>query len=123
MATEKRGGAAPGGAGRVPTRSLAVIDFPVALGVKSHLKQTVLGIVTLAAAGTLQITAPRGALVIIVLCDGERSAAAAGDEEHAQMCCTGVLFLHGISKQIQSASSTVSIIQPLRAALRRLGQA
>lgn len=63
---------------------LALVDFPVAFGVESHLEETVFRIVTLAAAGADQVAAPGGALVVVVFGDGEGGAAAAGDEEHAE---------------------------------------
>jgi hypothetical protein len=47
-------------------RHLAFVDFPVAFGVESHLEQTVLGIVVLAAAWADEIAAPGGSLAIVV---------------------------------------------------------
>ena len=63
---------------------LALVDFPVAFGMKSHLEETVLGIVVLAASRADEITAPRGAFAVVVLGDGEGCAATAGDKEHAE---------------------------------------
>jgi len=51
---------------------------------ESHLEETVLGIVTLAASGAGEIAAPSGALTIVVFRDGEGGAAAAGDEKHME---------------------------------------
>lgn len=61
-----------------------LVDLPVSLGMESHLKEAVLGIVALAASGADQVSAPCSTLAIVVFGDGERGAAAAGDEEHAQ---------------------------------------
>jgi hypothetical protein len=63
---------------------LTLIYLPVALGVKSHLKKAILGIVFLAAAGAGEITTPGRSAMIIVLGDGESCAAAARDEKHAE---------------------------------------
>ena len=60
------------------------IDLPVALGMESHLKEPVLRVVALAASRTDQVTAPGGALAVAVFGDGEGSAAAARDKEHAE---------------------------------------
>ena len=65
---------------------LAVVDFPISFRMESHLKKAVFGIMAFAAAGADQIAAPGGALAIVVLGDGEGGAAAAGDEEHAEVC-------------------------------------
>src|SRR5215469_12143013 len=63
---------------------LALVHLPVALRMESHLKEPVLGVVTLATSGADQVAAPGGALAIVVFGHGEGCAAAAGDEEHAQ---------------------------------------
>ena len=73
---------------------LAVIDFPVAFGVESHLEQAVFGIVTLAATRAYKIAAPGGALVVVVFSDRESRPATARDEEHAQMLVLAWFFLH-----------------------------
>ena len=63
---------------------LALVYLPVPLRMKTHLQQTVLGIMSLAAAGTDQISAPRRTLMIVVLRHSECRPATAGHEEHAQ---------------------------------------
>ena len=62
----------------------AIVDFPIAFGMESHLEEAVLGIVTLAATGTFQIAAPCGAPVVVVFGYRECSAATAWDQEHAE---------------------------------------
>ena len=62
---------------------LTLVDFPIALRVESHLEETVLGVVALAAAGADQVAAPGRALAVVVLGHGEGCAAAAGDQKHA----------------------------------------
>jgi hypothetical protein len=64
--------------------SLTVVHLPIALGLESHLKQAVLGIVTLAATGTRKIATPGRSLMIIILSYGEGKAATAGDQEHPE---------------------------------------
>ena len=66
-----------------PSR-LTVVNFPIAFGMESYLKQAVLGVVTLAAAGADQVTTPGGSLAIVVLRHGEGGAAAAWDQKHAE---------------------------------------
>jgi hypothetical protein len=66
-----------------PSR-LTVVNFPIAFGMKSYLKEAVLGIVALTAAGADPVTTPGGSLTIIVLRHGERGAAAAWDQKHAE---------------------------------------
>jgi hypothetical protein len=61
-----------------------LVDLPVSLGMESHLKEPVLGVVTFAASWADQIAAPSGTVAVIIFGDGEGRAAAAGDEEHAQ---------------------------------------
>lgn len=63
---------------------LTLVNFPIAFGVEPYLKDAVLGIVALAAAGTNHVTTPRGSPAVIVLGHCERGAAAAWDEEHAE---------------------------------------
>jgi hypothetical protein len=65
-------------------RRLALVDFPVAFGVESHLEQTVLGIVVFAAAGANEIAAPGGPLAIVVFGNCEGGSTTAWDEEHAE---------------------------------------
>jgi len=65
--------------------ALAVVYLPVALGMKSHLQEAVFGIVPLSAAWTRQISAPRGALMIVIFCNSEGASATAGDEEHPEL--------------------------------------
>ena len=69
----------------------ALIDFPIAFGVESHLEQAVLRIMALAAAGTGHVAAPSRALAIVVLGYGEGGAATAGDQEHAEGAFGGCL--------------------------------
>src|SRR4029077_18491748 len=72
---------------RAPERDaddLALVHLPISLSVKAHLQQPVLGIVPLTTTRTHQIAAPRGALMVIVLCHRERCPTAARDKEHAQ---------------------------------------
>lgn len=57
----------------------ALVDFPIALRVESHLEQAVFGIVALAAAGADDVATPRGSLLVVVFRDGEGRAATAGD--------------------------------------------
>ena len=57
---------------------------------ESHLEETVLGIVALAASGAAEVAAPCRALAIVVFGDGEGSAAAAGNEEHAKGTRAGI---------------------------------
>jgi len=65
----------------VPTfvAGLAVVDFPVAFGMESHLKEAVLGIVALAAGGAGHVAAPGGAFAVVIFGDRECGAATAGD--------------------------------------------
>jgi hypothetical protein len=63
---------------------LAVIHFPIAFAVISEKQYPVPGIMSLAAPGTLQITAPSGTVTIIVFSDRKRPAATAGHEKHLQ---------------------------------------
>ena len=70
---------------------LAVIDFPVAFGLESHLEEAVFGVVALRAAGADQVAAPGRALAIVVLGHGEGCAAAAGDQKHAEGALAGRL--------------------------------
>ena len=76
---------------------LAFIDFPVAFGVKSHLEEAIFGIVALAAAWADHVTAPGGALAIVVFGNREGGAATAGDQEHAEWgfggCTRGASWL------------------------------
>ena len=51
---------------------------------ESYLKEAVLGVVTLAAAGADHVTTPGGSLAIVILGHSERGAATAGDQEHAK---------------------------------------
>ena len=74
-----------------PSGLLALVDFPVAFGVESHLEEAIFGVVVLAAARADHVATPRGALTVVVLGDCESGAAAAGDEEHAEG--SGLLFL------------------------------
>ena len=53
---------------------------------ESHLEKAVFGIVAFGAAWADQEAAPSGALAIVIVGYGEGGAAAAGDEEHAEMC-------------------------------------
>ena len=69
---------------KVPSEDLAIIDLPIAFGVESHLEEAILGVVTLAASGADEISAPTCSLPVEVLCDGKSCAATAGDEEHAE---------------------------------------
>ena len=64
---------------------LTPIHSPVSLAVEAELQQAVLGIVSLAALGTLQIAAPRRALAIVVLGDCESCAATAGHKVKFQV--------------------------------------
>ena len=61
------------------SKKLTVIDLPVSLGVKSHLKEAVFRIVAFAASGTDHVAAPCGSEAIVVFGNGEGCAAAAGD--------------------------------------------
>ena len=70
--------------GKGPVKGLALVDFPVPVGVESHLEKAVLGIVSIAATGAHQITAPGRSLAIVVFRYGKRCAAAAGHEKHPQ---------------------------------------
>jgi len=73
--------------GKHPTGAwprLALVDFPVALRVEAHLEEAVFGIVTFAAAGASQVAAPGGSVTIVIFGHRERSAATAGDQEHAK---------------------------------------
>ena len=65
-------------------RSLTLVYLPISFSVESHLQQTVLGIVSLPAAGTNQVTAPGRALMIVILRHRKSCSATARDEEHAQ---------------------------------------
>ena len=51
---------------------------------ESHLQNTILGIVALAASGTEQVATPCRPLAVIVFCDGKGHSTAAGDEKHPQ---------------------------------------
>jgi hypothetical protein len=59
---------------------LTAIHLPVSIALKAELQKAVLGIVALAALGTLQVTAPSWALPIVVLGDRKGCAATAGHE-------------------------------------------
>ena len=63
---------------------LTLIDRPIAFSLIAKLQQSILGVVTLRATGTLQIAAPGRALTIVVFGNGEGSAATAGDEKHLE---------------------------------------
>ena len=54
---------------------LAPIHLPISIALKAELQKAVLGIVTLAAVGTLQIASPRRSLTIIVFRNCEGSSA------------------------------------------------
>jgi hypothetical protein len=56
----------------------ALVDFPIAFGVESHLEKAILGVVAFAAAGAAHVAAPGGTLAVVVFGDGEGRAAAAG---------------------------------------------
>jgi len=62
----------------------ALVDFPVAFGVESHLKEAVFGVVAFAAAGTDHVAAPCSPFAVIIFGDRECGATTAGDEEHAE---------------------------------------
>src|SRR5947207_650660 len=62
----------------------ALIAFPIAFEVKSHLQETVLRIMSFLAAGTNEVTPPIRALTIVVFGDGESQPATAGNQEHPQ---------------------------------------
>lgn len=66
------------------SEGLAVVDFPIALGVESHLEEAVFGIVAFAAAGTNHVAAPGGSEAVVIFGYRERSAATAGNQEHAE---------------------------------------
>jgi hypothetical protein len=66
------------------SRVLAVIHLPITLAVISKTQHAVPGIMELAAPGTFQITAPSGAVMIVVFSDRKRRAATAGHEKHLQ---------------------------------------
>jgi hypothetical protein len=57
----------------------ALVYFPIAFGVKSHLQKTVLGIMSFGAPWTNEVTAPSRALTIVILGDGKGQSATAGD--------------------------------------------
>jgi hypothetical protein len=61
------------------SRVLAAIDLPIAFAVISKMQEPVSGIMALAALRTFQITAPGGAVMIVVFSDRKRRAATAGD--------------------------------------------
>ena len=63
---------------------LAVIDFPIAFSMESHLEEAVLRIMAFAAAGTDHVAAPGGSVAIVIFGDGEGGAATAGDQEHSE---------------------------------------
>src|SRR5208282_3782783 len=65
---------------------LALVDFPVSLRMESHLQQSVLGVVPLAASGTDQISAPGRALMGVILRHGKRRSTTAWHQKHAQRC-------------------------------------
>jgi hypothetical protein len=78
----------------------------------AQLQEPVLGVVALAAVGALQIPAPSGALVIVVLGDGERRAATAGHEIHL-----GTLWIdvgHCCSKYTVAAPDFVLLFRELQ---------
>jgi hypothetical protein len=58
-----------------------LVHLPVALAVIANLQQPILRIVSLAAVGTNQITAPGCAAVIVVFRDRERRPAAAWNQK------------------------------------------
>lgn len=72
---------------------LAVVDFPIAFGMKTHLEEAVPGVVLLAAAGTGEITAPGRAPAIVVFGDGEGGSATAGNEEHFRRLLFGIAHI------------------------------
>src|SRR4029077_9265519 len=63
---------------------LAAIDFPIAFAVISKMQEPGSRVMALAARGTLQITAPSSAVMIVVFGDRKRRAATAGHEKHLQ---------------------------------------
>ena len=69
---------------------LAFFDAPVALLLISKLKQSVLGIVPLAALRAFQVAVPVGAAAIVAFGDGESGAATARYEAHSQPVAAGL---------------------------------
>jgi hypothetical protein len=68
----------------MPT-TLTPIHLPVSLALKAELQKAVLGVVTLATIGALQIPAPGCTLAIILLGDCKRYATAAGHKVKLQV--------------------------------------
>jgi hypothetical protein len=87
---------------------LALVHLPISLGVESHLQQAVLGIVSFAAARTDEIAAPARTLVVVILGDGKRGSATAGDEEHAQRWL-GLRALLGLTPGFHDSSLSIRI--------------
>lgn len=75
---------------------------------KSHLQQTILGIVSFAAAWADEIAAPRGALMIIIFRDGERRSATARHEEHTQRLLLFFILLSGFGSRFHDSSTVAN---------------
>ena len=72
-----------------PARS-ALIHLPISCALIAELQQAVLGVMPFAAVGTLQITAPRCSLAIIVFGNSERGPATARDQVHLESLFVGL---------------------------------
>jgi hypothetical protein len=62
--------------------SLTLVHLPISFRMETHLQQTVLGVVSLAAARADQVTALGRALMIIIFRHRKGCSATARDEEH-----------------------------------------
>src|SRR5579863_5372546 len=92
---------------RFKRRGSAVVHFPIALGMETHLQEAILWIVALAASWTGQVPAPGSSLPIEILGDCESDAAAARNQKHAKAGCVFSVGL-GLAAFLHESSSGIS---------------
>jgi hypothetical protein len=65
--------------------ALTLVYAPIALLLISQLQQPVFGVVTLAATGANEISAPTAPLLVVVFGNGETRSTAAGNQKHLEL--------------------------------------